>query len=149
MATDLIQWCKKASSLLPHMTEDDDSYEFTGEMFPDLSENVEFSDFAIRHGTHEYMDTFRVDYLQISATKEAYRALGFAILASAFQAKDIWITLTSERTEYRFLSVSSTNMLSFARSISKVSLKQFIYSPRQRSRHPFLKTDWLSFQRLC
>ena len=152
MASDLIDWCKRANSLLPSMVEDDDLYELTAKMFPDISNDLELSDFAIRRGTHEYLDTIRVDYLQISATKDAYRLLGLSMLAAAFQAKDLWITLTNEVTEYPYLSVLGSEMLSFGRTTSRIALKEFIYEPRKRSRHPFFAdrlTEFPAFHLKC
>ena len=152
MTSDLIEWSRKASPLLPHMDENDRLYEFTAEMFPNISEKVEFPEFAIQRGTHDYEETIRVDCLHISATKEAYQALGFVILAAAFQAKDVWITLTNEITEYRFLSVLGSDMLSIGHTSNRVALKEFRYSPRSRSRHPFFEerlTEFPAFRLKC
>ncbi len=137
MNSDLVDWSKAASSLLPNMAEDDGDYEFNREMFPDIPKNVEFRNFAVLRGTHEYMDTIRVDYLQISATKEACKSLGLAILAAAFHAKDVWITLSNEKTDYRFLSILGSEMTTLGLTNYRVALKEFHYSPCKRSTHPF------------
>ncbi|SMR71239.1 hypothetical protein SAMN04488030_0866 [Aliiroseovarius halocynthiae] len=152
MASDLFDWCKRANSLLPRMAEDDDHYELTANMFPDISKNLELPDFAIRRGTHQYLDTMRVEYLQISATKDAYRSLGLSMLAAAFQAKDLWITLTNEVTEYRYLSVLGSEMLSIGRTANRIALKEFVYAPRERSRHPLFAdrlTEFPAFHLKC
>ncbi|MEM6607784.1 MAG: hypothetical protein AAF689_04335 [Pseudomonadota bacterium] len=119
------------------MVSDYDLYELTPDMLPDIPEQAEFPDFAIRRGLHEYEETIRVDFLQISATKTGYLSLGLAVIAAAFQAKDVLLKLTSERTEYRVLSILGSAMNSVGRTDNQVVLKEFRYSPRQRSRHPF------------
>ena len=75
----------------------------------------------------------------------ALKTLGLAILAAAFQSKDVRITLSNEKTDYRFLSVLGSDMLSVGGTTNRVALKEFGYSPRQRSRHPFFDDQLAEF----
>ncbi|WP_037311109.1 hypothetical protein [Ruegeria halocynthiae] len=149
MTLNLIDWGKRAISLLPDMTEDDDLYDFTAKMFPEITKAVEFSELSIRRGIHEYMDTLRVDYLQISATKDTYQVLGLAILAAAFQAEDVWITLTNEKTDFKFLSISGSDMASCGGVRGRVALKEWSYTPRERTRHPFFADKLAEYPAFC